>query len=134
MKIIIDTNIVVSALLNEQGKTRELLSADDFILYSPDFLLMELEKYKTILIEKSGISEENYDLAISIIISKIKLITYEEFQEFIEQAEQITPDPDDVEYFALALKFKCSLWSNDKRLKEQDKVKIYSTTELLDLI
>ena len=37
----------------------------------------------------------------------------------------------DVLYFALALKLKCGIWSNDKKLKEQNKVKVYCTGELL---
>jgi len=41
-----------------------------------------------------------------------------------------TPDPDDMAYFALALKLNCAIWSNDKKLKEQDKVKVYNTHEL----
>lgn len=40
----------------------------------------------------------------------------------------------DTEYFALALKLKCSVWSNDKKFKKQDKVKVYSTNELIKLI
>jgi len=37
-------------------------------------------------------------------------------------------------YFALALKMKCPIWSNDKRLKEQKTIKIISTDELRNQI
>ncbi|MEK6928390.1 MAG: hypothetical protein AABW65_00335 [Nanoarchaeota archaeon] len=36
--------------------------------------------------------------------------------------------------FALALKLDCAIWSNDKKLNEQDKVKIYSTEDLIELL
>ena len=36
-------------------------------------------------------------------------------------------------YFALALKLNCGIWSNDKKLKNQDKVKVYSTEDLLKI-
>ena len=36
-----------------------------------------------------------------------------------------------VKYFALALKLNCPIWSEDKALKKQSKVKVYSTSELL---
>ena len=52
----------------------------------------------------------------------------------IQMAEKITPDPNDAEYFALALKLGCGIWSNDKKLKEQDKIKIYSTSDLIELV
>ena len=49
----------------------------------------------------------------------------------MKEAEKITPDKKDVLYFALALKLRCGIWSNDKKLKTQNKIKIYSTEDLL---
>lgn len=40
----------------------------------------------------------------------------------------------DSEYFALALKLNCAIWSNDKRLKQQDKIKVYSTEDLVKVL
>jgi predicted nucleic acid-binding protein len=36
-------------------------------------------------------------------------------------------------YHALALKLNCAIWTNDKKLKQQTKIKIYHTHELADL-
>ncbi len=69
-----------------------------------------------------------------MISTRIDLIPNREFKDFIKQAEEITPDPDDTEYFALALKFNCPIWSQNKKLKQQDKIKIYSTEELIEVI
>jgi len=69
-----------------------------------------------------------------LISTRIDLIPNREFKDFIKQAEEITPDPDDTEYFALALKFTCPIWSQNKKLKQQDKIKIYSTEELIEVI
>ena len=50
---------------------------------------------------------------------------------YVDEAEEISPDPDDVAYIALALKLKCGIWSQDKALKEkQNKVQVYSTEDL----
>ena len=48
-------------------------------------------------------------------------------------AKRISPDLDDAPYFALALKQKCALWSNDKKLQEQSAVKVYTTEEIMQL-
>jgi len=45
------------------------------------------------------------------------IISKNEVKTFIKKAEQISPDPDDVLYFATALKLNCGIWSNDKELK-----------------
>jgi predicted nucleic acid-binding protein len=51
----------------------------------------------------------------------------------IKKAEQISPDPDDVMYFATALKLNCSIWSNDKEMKKQKYVRVYATHDLVKL-
>jgi len=53
---------------------------------------------------------------------------------YVEKAEKLTPDLDDMTYFALALKLNCAIWSNDKKLKEQNKVEVYNTYELSKII
>ena len=63
---------------------------------------------------------------------RIKLIPYEEFEQFMDEAEKISPDPKDTEYLALAIKLNCYFWSNDKKLKTQNKVKVYSTEDLMN--
>ena len=55
-------------------------------------------------------------------------------KKYIEDAGKISPDDKDVMYFALALKLRCIIWSNDAKLKEQDKIIIYNTTEILGLL
>ncbi|MFH1094689.1 MAG: PIN domain-containing protein [Candidatus Micrarchaeota archaeon] len=49
---------------------------------------------------------------------------------FERPARRLSPDPDDWPFFALALSRDCGIWSNDKRLKKQAKVKVWSTEEL----
>lgn len=47
-----------------------------------------------------------------------------------QKRRKMAPDKDDAAYFALALKKNCGIWSNDKKLKDQDAVSVYSTHEL----
>ncbi len=75
------------------------------------------------------------DLAeILIVESGLKIITKDEVRSFIDLAEKISPDPDDVLYFATALKLDCGIWSNDKELKNQNHVKVYSTSDLIKML
>ena len=133
MELVIDANIVISALISKEGKTRELIFLKEFTLFAPEFLFEEIKKYKKLIIEKSKLDEESIDLALSLIFSKIKLIPLSEFEESLTKAKDICPDPNDEEYFALALSKNIPIWSNDKKLKEQDKIKICNTSELLEM-
>lgn len=132
MKLIIDANIIISALISMKGKTRDLIFLEDITLFAPEYLLEEVEKYKRIIIKKSKLDKELFSLANQILFSKIKLIPFSKFKHKIKESKNICPDPDDEEYFALALSKKIPIWTDDKRLKQQSKVKIISTTEMIE--
>jgi len=131
MELIIDANILLSALISTNGKTYDLIFNDRLKLFAPDFLLDELEKHKNEILFKSELSESEFELFLSLISSRIEFFSYSEFKRFISISKKISPDPNDTEYFALALRLNCGIWSNDKKLKEQDQVKVYSTSELI---
>ena len=132
MDLIVDANVIFSALIAGQGMTHELLFRNTLQLHSPEFIQEEIKKHKVEITQKTKLSEQEIDLALSILFSRIKIIPSQETN--LIQAEKISPDPDDSEYFALAIKLKCPIWSNDKRLKQQDKIKIINTTELIKLL
>jgi len=134
MDIVIDANILMSVLIATQGKTYDLIFSERIKLFSPDKLLREVKKYELEILEKSGLTEHDFELFLSIISSKVEFIPYLEIERFSNDATNISPDINDKEYFALALKLNCAIWSNDKKLKQQDKVKVYSTEELVKLL
>jgi len=134
MELVIDANIFISAIISINGKTRDLIFLKDFSLFAPEYLLEEVEKYKKEIITKSKLDEDSFVLALSLLSSKIKLVPFSEFKLFMDKAKNICSDPDDVEYFALALSRNIPLWSDDKKLKEQSEIKIISTIELINLI
>jgi len=134
MELVIDANILMSALIATEGKTYDLIFNDRIRLFSVDKLLEELEKYKSEILEKSGLSGYDFDIFVSLISSEIEFVSYSEINKFIPESEKISPDSNDTEYFALALKLRCAIWSNDKKLKNQDKVIVYSTNDLLKII
>lgn len=131
MELVVDSNIIISALISPSGGTNDLLFSNKIKLFAPEFLLEEIKKYSSEIVKKSGLSEVDLDLALSIIMSTVNLIPFSEFKQFIKKAEEICPDPKDIEFFALALSLNCAIWSEDKRLKKQDAIKVISTTELI---
>lgn len=62
------------------------------------------------------------------------MIPREEIMPFIGEAKNISPDAKDAPYFALAMRLKCPIWSNDKDLKKQNSVEIYSTDDLVRML
>ncbi len=134
MKLIVDANIVISSILKD-GRTRKLLLNDALILYAPLFLKEEVMKYKSDFAEKTGtteyeiaqFAEELFKLASIEFVDTSMLTTY------IEIAKRISPDPKDTLYIALAIFEGCSIWSNDRLLREgQNLVQVMTTNQLYD--
>ena len=103
MELIIDANILMSALIATEGKTYDLIFNDNIKLFSPDKLIEELEKHKKEILKKSGLSEYDFDIFVSLISAEINFVPYSDIKKYILEANKITPDPNDTEYFALAI-------------------------------
>ncbi len=132
MRIIVDANVLISILI-KPGKPIDLLLIEELDLVSPKLLFEEIENNKELIIQKSGLSKEEIERFIEVFRRKITVVPEEEFLEYREKAETICPDEKDITYFALALRMECPIWSNEKRLKEQDQVTVWATHELMRL-
>lgn len=130
MDLVVDANILFSVLI-KKGKTEELIFETDLHLFAPEFIFEEFENYREEILGKTERTNEEFEELVNILKRKIMAIPNEETEIYIPEAEQICPDKKDIDYFALALKLKCPIWSQDKELKEKQKVvKIYSTEDL----
>lgn len=129
MDLVVDANVLFSALIKE-GFTTELMFSDQIRLFAPEFLLEEFFKHENEILEKTKRNKDDFSDILEILKLIIKITPAEEFDIYTTEAEAISPDPDDVQYFALALKLQCGIWSNDKMLKEQNSVSVYSTEEI----
>lgn len=132
MDLIVDANVLFAGLIKE-SMSFYLLFSDRLHLFTPEYIFTEFEKHKEEIIEKTERSTEEFFRLLEILKRRITFIPLEELTPYVKEAERITPDPKDMVYFALALKLKCAIWSNDKKLKEQDTVKVYSTEEVMEL-
>jgi len=133
MELVLDSNILFAALIKD-SLTCELLFENGLKLYAPDFMMDELRKYEELILRKTHRSEGEHIKILHSLKDVIITMPKEEFSEFLEEAKMISPDRFDFMFFALALKLKCGIWSNDKKLKEQNKVNIYSTKDIIELL
>ncbi|MEK6874007.1 MAG: PIN domain-containing protein, partial [Nanoarchaeota archaeon] len=114
MNIILDSNILFAVLIKD-GKTADILVNPFLKLNAPEILFEEFSKYYEEIINKSHRNKEEFISTLSYIKELITIFSNSTFYEFIDEAEKISPDPDDIMYFALAIKLDCPIWSNDKK-------------------
>ena len=133
MDLVVDANVIIAALIKE-SMSYVLLFKEDLRLYTAEYILVEIEDHKEELLKKTKRTEQDFYKVLETLKRRIILVPLEELTPYVTETEKICPDPDDIIYFALALKLDCSIWSNDKDLKQQDKIKIYYTHELLNYL
>lgn len=133
MKVVIDANIVVSLLISP-SKPLDLFFNEELELFAPKLLFVEIEQNKEEILRKSRCDAEEIKLLFRLIRQRINLVPEEEFVGFIDVAIKNCPDFKDIAYFALALYLESPLWSNEKKLKEQDLIKVYATHDLMRLM
>ncbi|ODS35641.1 MAG: hypothetical protein A7316_00690 [Candidatus Altiarchaeales archaeon WOR_SM1_86-2] len=131
MRAVIDANILVSILISAHGSKQELLFSGEVEVIAPDRLLFEVGKHWKEICDKSKLSEEDLESSLSLVREEIKVFPLNTYRDKLSESKDMCPHLKDAEYFALALKFNCPIWSEEKRLKEQPSVEVLSTKELL---
>ncbi len=131
MQLVVDANILFSALLKD-SVTAKLIFEPNLQLYMPEFILAEFEKYEQMILTRMSRTREQFVAIMHMLRDVIIVVPHDEYGEYLAEATKISPDKNDVMYFALALKLNCAIWSNDKLLKNQHVVDIVSTAELIN--
>ena len=134
MKIVIDVNRVLSALIRD-STTRKIILNSQFDFYFPEPSLHKIRKYKDYILEKSGLTEDEYDKLMATLFKYIKLVPTEEIEKNWDEAKKIMEhiDPEDVVFIATALSIADSvIWSDDRHFEKQDKVKVLKTEDIIN--
>lgn len=131
MKLVIDSNVVISALVKE-SVTREIILDSKYEFISPDYLISEIERHKELIKEKSGLSERNLEAVLHLLLGEVEILPREEYEFSLKEAENILGevDPKDVPFLACGVAKNCPIWSDDKHFQQQDKAEVYTTEEL----
>ncbi len=132
MKIVVDTNILFSFFW-EKSLTRRLILNSVIELISPEIALNELERYSREIIKKTDLTNKEFRERIKELKTIVKFINKKDYISFLNNAKKISPDKEDIDFLALCMKHSSFLWSNDAVLKNQNKIKVLSTKEVISL-
>jgi predicted nucleic acid-binding protein len=143
MRIVVDTNVVFSAILNTNSKIARIIlqPKNRLNFYSTEQLSYEIEEHKEKIKKNSNYSDYELDRIISLITNKIRFINLRLIsKDSYDLAESLTQDIDidDTEFVALTEHIKGKLWSGDKELQKglikKGWNKFISTEELFEKI
>jgi predicted nucleic acid-binding protein len=121
MRIVVDTNIAFSAILNTNSRIAGILfrPSKNVNFYPTEHLSYEIAEHRDRLLKLSGYTDAELDTVTQLVLSHIRLIDVrliprKQYAKAYELTHDI--DVDDAEFVALAEHSKASFWSGDKRL------------------
>lgn len=141
MQIVVDTNLIFSALASKNRKILLIIFDRSTSLYTATDLFYELFENKDKLCKASRLNEkEILDLFLKLS-RRITAIAWDHLpREVIEESVRIMEgcDEKDTPFVAVALAMKAKLWTGDKRLKRCLEAKgidiCVDTAELCELL
>ena len=128
MKIVVDTNIVFSALIKSDSAIAEIIiySQKKYKFFSSEFLLVELNNHHEKLKKASNLNDEQIGIARYRLFKYIDFLSLELIPKACWiKAEKLVSDidPDDIVFVALSLSLNAYLWTGDKVLYDGLKAK-----------
>ena len=136
MKIVVDTNRIIASMIKD-SISKKILFNKSFEFVCPDYSLVEINKYKEEIISKANIKHEEFEILLSLIFEQILIVPQQDYENFLEEAKKLIGDTDidDVSFIAVALALKVDgIWSDDPHFLGQNKVRIFKTKEMVNLI
>ena len=139
MKIVVDTNIIFSGILNSSGKIGKILlhSKSHFQFYTCNFLRIELLKHREKLLKLTKLPGENLDELQNLVIGNITFINEKLLPvKLLQSTETLLQniDTNDTVFVALAKHLQAKLWTGDMQLYNGLKTKkfkeVITTVEL----
>ena len=117
MNIIVDTNIVFSALLKEHTFYRRILEDDEYKIYSPSIMLTEVISHEEKILKYSKIDKNKFyeffhNLIANITFVNEKIIPLAVYKKAFLLCNEY--DDSDTPFIALAIHLDAKLWTGDK--------------------
>ena len=136
MKCIIDSNILISALINDSVTRKIIIQADKFFFYYPESAMQEIKRYKETIIKKANITENEFEIILKTLLKRIILIGDDYIEANLELSKELMKkiDIDDSVFLASAMRIdEGVIWTDDRHFERQDKVRIAKTQEMISL-
>jgi predicted nucleic acid-binding protein len=136
MNIVLDSNVLFSALIRDSLTRRLILEYEGSFLF-PKYIFVELEKHIDEIFKKSQMTKEEFDKLLGLLLRKVLIVPDEALRDFKEEAVTIMENIDinDAVFVACALAYSNSvIWSDDKDFKKQLVILIMTTKQMKDFI
>lgn len=132
MIVVVDTNIVFSALLTSGNRIAHHLLTKQISFVTPSFFFYEIFNHKERIIERSRLNAQEFEEYFLLLFNKIEIINIEKVTTrsyYLAHNALKDIDEMDIPFLALAIELKAQIWTGDKSfgnaISENKIVKLY---------
>ena len=134
MKIVVDTNRVVAALVKD-STTRSIMFNKNFDFITPDYTISEIQEHKDELKANANLSDDEFDILLALVFENIAIIPKSDYEVYLDERKNDISDADDIPVLAVAIATKAeAIWAHDPHFKEQKKVKVFTNIDMLQAV
>jgi len=142
MKFVVDSNVLFTFFW-KSSVFENISSREEVTLFSPESALEEINKYSSEIMKKSGLARDEFFKRKAELIKKVELIPPNGYSDLFKQAESLAKTfskeqkmefMEDIDFFTLALKLSCPIWTNDRLFKKQSEISVLTTKEMVELL
>jgi len=132
MRLILDTNILIAALIKD-SITRRILLLPGLEFLLPVFALDELATHRSKIVRATRLKGDELDLLLTLLLTSVTIVPFERIAPYLPEADTLIGaiDPNDVPFVALALAEEHEgIWSNDRAFERLPGIQCWTTTRL----
>lgn len=121
MIVVVDTNIVFSALLSKGNKFARHLFETKNNWVTPAYLFYEVFNHKDRIVNKSKLTVEEFQEHFLLLFSHIDIINVQKVSTrsfFLAHKFLNDKDPFDIPFFALAIEMNAKIWTMDNNFRQ----------------
>ena len=132
MRLVLDTNVILKALIRDSVVRGILLgSSHEFLV--PEYAIEETKRHLGMVADKSGLTKEEIGSVLELLLANAAVIPADMVASKLKEAEAVMGkvDAGDVPFVAASMSVSCDgIWSDDRHLRRQDKVRVWTTKEV----
>lgn len=120
-KLIVDSNIIFSAMLNVNSRIGQiLLTGEDFYeFYAPRYMRNEIWEHKEKIQKLGQLNSDEFQEVYELVLKNVRILNHsivpkEDYRKAFKLCENI--DPADSVFIAFSLFLNHKIWTGDKKL------------------
>lgn len=133
MRLVLNTNILISALIKD-SVIRKVLLLPFFEWLLPEYALEEINSHINIISDKSNLGKEEIDLVLRILLDNVTIVSKHEMKDFLSKADKKIGyvDKKDIPFVALAYAISNDgIWTEDRHFEILKDIKIWKTKDII---